>query len=403
MRRAPAWRAAVHRIDRLSCSGMAWPGLSWHVGTLACLGRRASRPAALKICEGQQATLPAPHDSISNHQHVGAGARRRVAVLRCSAGLDGWLDWHWHCWALSCLVWTGYSQSSASLELRARTYPVCAAAAPPLALRPCIIVATAIRGVDGETIPLGRPSLEPQTPARTESLAPSPLRQCVSMEPGRVNGQRTKRGETSNFAALAGCRRLRCDVVRFYRRARLHHTSFPGPGRNDTAPDGAQRSLKLAATRRRAHPRIHWRPPLAPCDRGFPPPKGRVGERGRPGGGRWLQALQLAAAVPDLPDRWRRWPAPQWLAVTQGIGRHVTPSPCPPARVRHGCITSTCRSWNALANSPTPDPFCWNGWHTSSSAPGLVFSLLSSTAGRRRRLSFFDFHRRSPSRCTAPT
>lgn len=159
-----------------------------------------------------------------------------------------------------------------------------------------------------------------------------------------------------------------------------------------------QTSLKLAATRRRAHPRIHWPPPLAPCDRGFPPPKGRVGERGRPGGGRWLQALQLAAAVPDLPDRWRRWPAPQWLAVTQGIGRHVTPSPCPPARVRHGCITSTCRSWNALANSPTPDPFCWNGWHTSSSAPGLVFSLLSSTAGRRRRLSFFfDFHRRSPS------
>lgn len=71
----------------------------------------------------------------------------------------------------------------------------------------------------------------------------------------------------------AGCRRLRCDVVRFYRRARLHHTSFPGPGRNDTAPDGAQRSLKLAATRRRAHPRIHWPPPLAPCDRGFPPPK----------------------------------------------------------------------------------------------------------------------------------
>lgn len=391
MRRARAWRAAVHRINWLSCSGMAWPGMAcrgmlarWHV-----LGDARRGPAALKICEGQQATLPAPHDSISNHQHVGAGGRRRVAVLRCSAGLDGWLDWHWHCWAQSCLVWTGYSQSSASLELRARTYPVCAAAAPPLALRPCIIVATAIRGVDGETIPLGRPSLEPQPPARTESLAPCLLRQCVSMEPGRVNGQRTKRGETSTFAALGWLppTAVRCGAVLPSSAPPPHKLSGPwtkrhGPRRRTTVAKIGSHTAPCPSTN-----------PLAaaarPLRQGLPSTQGRVGEGCRPGGGRWLQALQLAAAVPDLPDRWRRWPAPQWLAVTQGIGRHVTPSPCPPARVRHGCITSTCRSWNALANSPTPDPFCWNGWHTSSSAPGLVFSLLSSTAGRRRRLSFF--------------
>ncbi|PWI72104.1 BAR domain containing protein [Purpureocillium lilacinum] len=303
--------SSSHRQAVVQWHGMAWPVVAcWHAGM-----SWATRVEACSVEDLRGATGDAPSPARLN---LKPPARRGRGPSPCGR--------------LAVLCWVG----CASLELRARTYPVCAAAAPPLALRPCIIVATAIRGVDGETIPLGRPSLEPQTPARTESLAPSPLRQCVSMEPGRVNGQRTKRGETSNFAALAGCRRLRCDVP---------HGAVP-----IHASTGRRRSPP--ATGASLHPKVEWARGVAPvgvagCKRSNlqqrsltcligggvgPLHSGSLSPRGLGGMSPHppvrLPACGMAASLP-LADPGMPWPTPQ--PPTLFVGTVGTPPPPRPA------------------------------------------------------------------------